>query len=76
MSIDRTYRNHHGIDGHPVQDRAPTARKSESACPASRHGSGADRAARIEQIRAAIESGVYTVSGEAIARKVIAAHLK
>ena len=39
-------------------------------------GEGADRAARIAEVRKAIQDGTYKVSGEDIANKMIQAHQK
>lgn len=39
-------------------------------------GKGADRTERMNQVRAAIENGTYSVSGEDVANKMIEAHSK
>ena len=76
----------HGKDGSVRHNGTPTSPPDDSVALSSKAreigrlsqlaSENPDRAARITQIREAIQNGTYKVSGEDIANKIIEAHQK
>ena len=73
---DGTVRSDRGTNSSPDDSVALSSKAREIGRLSQLAGEAGDRAARINQIRDAIQSGTYRVSGEDIANKIIEAHQK